>query len=155
MTSHALWGVVSPVSPASCAATLRCLIVDDSPRFLNAARGLLERQLIRVVGVASTSAEALQQATELRPDIALLDINLGGESGFDLARRLSREASLARCRLILISTHAEQDYTDLIAASPVLGFVPKSALSADAIRALIISRGDGDPVDPVSGSPGR
>src|SRR5947209_8794615 len=100
---------------------------------------------MRVVGVAATGAEALQQATELRPDIALLDINLGGESGFDLARRLSREASLARCRLILISTHAEQDYTDLIAASPVLGFVPKSALSADAIRALIISRGDGHP----------
>jgi two-component system nitrate/nitrite response regulator NarL len=57
--------------------TLRCLLVDDSPRFLDAARGLLERQGIKVVGVASTSAEALQQATELRPDIALLDIDLG------------------------------------------------------------------------------
>jgi DNA-binding NarL/FixJ family response regulator len=122
---------------------------------LDAARGLLERQGIKVVGVASTSAEALQQATELRPDIALLDIDLGGESGFDLARRLSREASLARTRMILISTHAEQDYTDLIAASPVVGFLPKSALSAVAIHALITSRGDGHPVDPVSGSPGR
>jgi DNA-binding NarL/FixJ family response regulator len=88
-----------------------------------------------VVGVASTSAEALQQAIQLRPDIALLGINLGGESGFDLARRLFREARLAPCRMILISTHAEQDYADLIAASPVLGFIPKSALSADVIRA--------------------
>lgn len=135
--------------------TLRCLIVDDSPRFLDAARGLLERQGLMVVGVASSSAEALQQATELRPDIALLDIDLGGESGFDLARRLSREAGLARTRVILISTHAEADYTDLIAASPVVGFLPKSALSVDAIRALITSRGDGYPVDPVSGPPGR
>jgi DNA-binding NarL/FixJ family response regulator len=131
--------------------TLRCLLVDDSPRFLDAARGLLERQGIKVVGVASTSAEALQQATELRPDIALLDIDLGGESGFDLARRLSREASLARTRIILISTHAEQDYTDLITASPAVGFLPKSALSAVAIRALITGHGDGHPVDPVSG----
>jgi DNA-binding NarL/FixJ family response regulator len=144
-----------PVSSASCAATLRCLIVDDSPRFLDAACGLLERQGLMVVGVASTSAQALQQATQLRPDIALLDINLGGESGFDLARRLSREASMARCRMILISTHAEQDYTDLIAASPVVGFLSKSALSADAIRALITSHGDGHPIDPVSGSSGR
>jgi CheY-like chemotaxis protein len=135
--------------------TLRCLIVDDSPRFLDAARGLLERQGLMVVGVASTGAEALHQATELRPDIALLDIDLGGESGFDLARRLSREANLARTRMILISTHAEQDYTDLIAASPVVGFLPKSALSVDAIRALIASRGDGHLVDPVSGPPGR
>jgi DNA-binding NarL/FixJ family response regulator len=134
---------------------MRCLIVDDSRRFLNSARSLLERQGMMVVGVASTSAEALQQAAELRPDIALLDINLGGESGFDLARRLSREAHLARCRMILISTHAEQDYTDLIATSPVLGFLPKSALTADAIRALLTSHGDGHPIDPGSGPLGR
>jgi DNA-binding NarL/FixJ family response regulator len=132
--------------------TLRCLIVDDSPRFLDAARGLLERQGMLVVGVASTSAEALQQATQLQPDIALLDIHLGGESGFDLARQLSRQASLAQTRMILISTHAEQDYSDLIAASPVVGFLSKSALSADAICALV--NGDGRPVDPVSGPPG-
>jgi hypothetical protein len=48
-----------PVSSASCAATLRCLIVDDSPRFLDAARGLLERQGIRVVGVASTRSDSV------------------------------------------------------------------------------------------------
>ena len=133
--------------------TLRCLIVDDSPRFLDAARGLLERQGVTVVGVASTSAQALQQATQLRPDIALLDIDLGGESGFDLARRLSREAGLACTQLILISTHAEQDYTDLIQASPVVGFLSKSALSADAIRTLITSDGAGHPVNSVSGPP--
>jgi hypothetical protein len=57
--------------------------------------------------------------------------------------------------MILISTHAEQDYTDLLAASPVLGFLPKSALSADAIRALITSDDDGHPIDPGSGPPGR
>jgi DNA-binding NarL/FixJ family response regulator len=135
--------------------TLRCLIVDDSPRFLDAARGLLERQGLMVVGVASSGAEAVQRATELRPDVALLDIDLGGESGFDVARQLSREACLAGTRMILISTHAEQDYTDLIAASPVVGFLPKSGLSGDAIRALIASRGDGHPVDPVSGPRGR
>jgi CheY-like chemotaxis protein len=135
--------------------TLRCLIVDDSPRFLDAARGLLERQGLLVVGVASSCAEALQRVSELRPDIALVDIDLGGESGFDVARRLSREVGLGRTRMILISTHAEADYTELIAASPVVGFLPKSMLSADAIRELLTSRGDGHPVDPVSGPPGR
>ena len=134
--------------------TLRCLIVDDSARFLDAARSLLERQGIRVVGVASTSAEALRRAAQLQPDVALLDIDLGGKSGFDLARQLSRQVSLAPTRMIMISTHAEQDYTDLISASPVVGFLPKSALSADAIRALIRSHGDGNSVDPLSGPPG-
>jgi len=134
---------------------LRCLIVDDSPRFLDAARGLLEREGITVVGVASTSAEALQRAERLRPDVTLVDIDLGGESGFALARRLQQETSLAASRVILISTHAEDDFADLIAASPAVGFLSKAALSGSAIRDLLASHGDGDRGDPVSGPPGR
>jgi CheY-like chemotaxis protein len=64
--------------PCDAEAMLRCLIVDDSPRFLDAARGLLERQGITVVGVASNSAEALQRAQELRPDVTLLYFRLAG-----------------------------------------------------------------------------
>jgi DNA-binding NarL/FixJ family response regulator len=124
--------------------TLRCLIVDDSRRFLDAARGLLERQGLTVVGEASTSAEALRLAAELQPDVTLVDIDLGGESGFELARRLRREATTAASRMILISTHAEQDYAELIAASPVVGFLSKSELSGGAIRDLLGSQGDRD-----------
>jgi DNA-binding NarL/FixJ family response regulator len=116
---------------------LRCLIVDDSPLFVEAARALLEREGVSVVGVASTTADALQRAEQLRPDVALLDINLGGESGFELARRLHREVGLAPSRMILISTHAQDDYADMIAAAPVLGFLPKSTLSARAIQDLL------------------
>ena len=82
---------------------LRCLIVDDSLRFLDAARGLLEGQGIRVVGVASNSTDALLRAEELQPDVTLVDIDLGGESGLELARRLYGEADLARSPVILIS----------------------------------------------------
>jgi DNA-binding NarL/FixJ family response regulator len=132
--------------------TLRCLIVDDSRRFLDAARGLLERQGITVVGVASTSAEALRLAEALRPDVILIDIALGEESGFELARRMSREANRASSRMILISTRAEQDYADLIAASPVIGFLSKSTLSAGAIRELLDGRGDGAQADGAAGN---
>jgi DNA-binding NarL/FixJ family response regulator len=134
---------------------LRCLIVDDSPRFLDAARGLLERQGITVVGVASNSDEALQRAEELRPDVTLLDIDLGGESGLELARRLHGEPGLAPSRVVLISTHAEEDYAELIAASPAIGFLPKAALSAGAIHDLLASLGDGGRGDLVSRPPGR
>ena len=133
---------------------LRCLIVDDSPRFLDAARGLLERQGITVVGVASTSADALRRARELRPDVTLVDIDLGGESGLELARRLHHQAGPAPARVILVSTHAEQDYADLIAASPAVGFLSKTALSAGAIRDLLAGHGDGDRGDRVSEPPG-
>jgi len=124
---------------------LRCLIVDDSPRFLAAARGLLEREGITVVGVASTSAQALQQAHQLRPDVTLVDIDLGGQSGLELARRLHQQAGSVASRVILISTHAQQDYADLIAASPAVGFLAKASLSASAIHALLDREDDSDP----------
>jgi two-component system, NarL family, nitrate/nitrite response regulator NarL len=122
---------------------LRCLIVDDSSQFLAAARGLLEREGLAVVGVASTGAEALQRVTELQPDVTLVDIDLGDQSGFDVVRLLNRDADVAAARMILISTHAEDDYAELIAASPAAGFLPKTALSAAAIRALL-GRHEGD-----------
>jgi DNA-binding NarL/FixJ family response regulator len=130
---------------------LRCLIVDDSLHFLDAARDLLEGAGIAVVGVATTSAEAVRQVADLRPDVTLVDIDLGGESGFELIRRLDREAGTTPLQMILISTHAEQDYADLITASPAVGFLSKSALSAEAIQDLLDGRGDrpGDP-DPIS-----
>ena len=127
---------------------LRCLIVDDSSHFLTAARALLEREGIAVVGVASTSAEALRRAEELRPDVALLDIDLGNESGFELARRLASETSLEPSSVILISTYAEEDLVDLIAASPAAGFLSKSHLSARAIREILGSTGDAARTEP-------
>lgn len=117
--------------------TLRCLIIDDSRCFLAAARSLLERQGMMIVGDASTTAEALHQVELLRPDVILLDIDLGGESGLELAKRLWCEPGQARPAVILISTHGEQDYAELIAASPAVGFLPKAALSAAAIEQLL------------------
>ena len=116
---------------------LRCMIVDDSPRFLAAARGLLEREGLLVVAVATNGAEAIRYAVEAGPDVTLVDINLGEQSGFDVVRRLTREAGLAPSTVILISTHAEEDYAELISASPVAGFLPKTRLSAPAIRDLL------------------
>ena len=115
---------------------LRCLIVDDSASFLEAASELLEQQGVTVVGVASDITGALGQARELRPDVVLVDIMLGDESGFDLARRLA-EADSGGPVVILISTHAEADFADLIEEAPAAGFVPKSQLSVSTIRRLL------------------
>jgi DNA-binding NarL/FixJ family response regulator len=115
----------------------RVLIVDDNPSFLDAAGALLTREGQCVVGVASTTAEALRRAQELTPDVVLVDITLGRESGLDLARRLAEQDGEGWPLVILISTHEEADFADLIAESPAAGFVPKSDLSADAIRRLV------------------
>ncbi len=119
--------------------TLRLLIVDDNTEFLAVARALLEREGMTVVAVAGTSDEALRRTAELRPDVALVDIDLGEESGFDLARRLSHPAGGEPPRVILISTYAEQDLRELIDASPAVGFLSKSDLSGRAIHQLVIA----------------
>jgi CheY-like chemotaxis protein len=116
---------------------LRCLLVDDSDAFLQAASVLLQREGMTVVGVASNTAEALQRASALRPDVILIDIGLGEESGFDLARLLAQDGQGSSAQLIMISARAETDYTELIADSPAAGFLAKSELSAQGISRVL------------------
>jgi DNA-binding NarL/FixJ family response regulator len=130
--------------------SLRCLIVDDNPHFLESACALLERGGINVVGVASNSAEALRRAEELKPDFALLDIDIGGESGFDLAWLLERETSLEPARMIMTSAYSEEDFAELIAATRAAGFISKSNLSAPAIREILGMRSDAADPEPPS-----
>ena len=119
---------------------IRCVIVDDNQSFLEAARAFLERDGLIVSGVASTCAEALRQVETLHPEVVLVDISLGEESGLDLARRLVEDDLGVGAAVVLISTRAEEDVADLIAQSPAAGFLPKEELSACAIRRIM----DGD-----------
>jgi two-component system, NarL family, nitrate/nitrite response regulator NarL len=119
---------------------MRTVIVDDNASFLEASRRTLEREGITVTGVARTITEALQRAEELDPDLILVDIDLGGESGFELVRRLP-DAAGDSVKVILISTHREDDFADLISESAAVGFLSKSELSARAIEELLRSEG--------------
>ena len=74
----------------SAGAPLRVLIVDDQPAFRQAARALLEARGSAVVGEAGRAAAALEAAKRLEPDAVLLDVRLGGESGHEVARALTR-----------------------------------------------------------------
>jgi DNA-binding NarL/FixJ family response regulator len=110
--------------------------VDDNSAFIETARILLDRQGVAVAGTATSTAEGLRQASALQPDVVLVDIALGGENGFDLARRLT-EGTWAGMAVIMISTGAEADYADLIAESRAAGFLPKAELSAAGIRRIL------------------
>ena len=122
---------------------LRSLIVDDNAGYLAAARALLEREGVSVVGVASSCADAVQLAGKLHPDVALVDIDLGDESGFDVARRLAGMGGSMLSPVVLISAYPEGDFAELIAASPALGFLSKSSVTAESITELLRSGADG------------
>jgi DNA-binding NarL/FixJ family response regulator len=125
---------------------LRCLIVDDNSSFREEMRGLLSEQGLDVVGGAGSVADAHRQIAELRPDVALIDIDLGDESGLELVRQLREEPGHpAVPHLILISTHDEAEYSDLITASSAIGFLAKIDLSAATIRRMLAAVNGSEP----------
>ncbi len=111
---------------------LRCLIVDDSELFLVSAVRLLTAQGMEVVGTAHDSATALELATSLAPDVAIVDIELGEEDGIELARQMPPAT-----KVVLISARERDDVAEVIDTTDVAGFVPKRALSAAAIEAFV------------------
>jgi DNA-binding NarL/FixJ family response regulator len=121
---------------------LTCLIVDDSLEFFEAARQLLADDGVAVVGFAATSDQAVDETLALRPDVALVDIDLGTESGVDVAQRL---AGLPHGGppVILISAESGSELAELVDTSGAHGFVSKTDLSGDAVRKLLARAGAG------------
>ena len=115
---------------------MRCLLVDDNEAFVETARRVLEANGVLVTGTAANTAEAVLRVSELRPDLILIDVMLGNENGFDLARRLA-ELDARDPAVIMISSGTEDDYADLMAETSALGFLTKSKLSAEGIRRLL------------------
>ena len=86
---------------------VRLLIVDDHEVVRVGLRTLLSRvETFEVVGEASTAAEALEQTRTLQPDVVLLDVRLGDESGFDVCREIQK---LERDVKVLVLTSFADD----------------------------------------------
>jgi CheY-like chemotaxis protein len=141
-----IWGIAPMGAPDGSwdrrsGTPVRCLIVDDNAGFRDEMRALLEEQGLSVIGDAASGAEAIRQIVEARPDVVLIDIDLGEESGIALTRSLRDAVDPAALpRVILISTHDEREYADLIEASPAVGFLAKTDLSAPTIRQMLAGR---------------
>jgi ActR/RegA family two-component response regulator len=113
---------------------IRCLLVDDSDEFLRSAARLLESSGFEIVGLAHTSAEALELAAAHEPDLALVDVELGSEDGMVLADKL---AALAPSTRIILSSSYDEVLGDAIASGSAVAFVPKSRLTPAVIAALL------------------
>jgi DNA-binding NarL/FixJ family response regulator len=122
---------------------LTCLIVDDSLEFSEAAAQLLAGDGVTVIGFAATSDEAVEEALTLRPNVALVDVDLGAESGFDVARRLAGLPG-GGPSIVIISAESGSELAEIVDASGARGFVSKSDLSGDAVRKVLDQPGAGE-----------
>jgi DNA-binding NarL/FixJ family response regulator len=113
----------------------RVLIVDDDARFRALARALLERSGFTVAGEAADGEQALDAACRLRPEAALVDIQLPDTNGLTLARRLAEgDRGL---RIIVTSTDPTLVAPAALADSGALAFVPKDELAVSDLAALL------------------
>lgn len=124
------------------------LIVDDNASFRAAARAVLEAGGYLVVAEADSGAAAVMLATQLRPDVILLDIGLPDMDGFSVCRQL--RVALPEVVVVLCSVRDADHYGEAITRSAAAGFLPKSRLSAEALsRIVAVALGEaGEGVDP-------
>ena len=108
--------------------------MDDNEDFLASATRLLRSQGLEVVGSATNGEQGLELAGKFRPDIILVDVELGDEDGVELAETLSERFRTST--VILISAYDRDEIAELVEPSSAAGFLPKNALSATRIAEL-------------------
>jgi DNA-binding NarL/FixJ family response regulator len=111
------------------------LIVDDHDGFRSFAKALLEAEGFEVVGEAGDASSALAAAALLHPGVVVLDIQLPGIDGFEVAARLA--AAPHPPQVVLVSTRHISSYRRRLATSVVRGFISKAELSGSALSALV------------------
>lgn len=111
------------------------LIVDDHAEFRASARALLESDGFDVIGEESDAAGALDAVVRFRPQIVLLDIQLPGSDGLEVAERLAKTP--VPPIVVLISSRDAVAYGARLKHSPARGFIPKSRLSGKALATLV------------------
>jgi DNA-binding NarL/FixJ family response regulator len=120
------------------------MIIDDDVAFLHAMRSMIEQDPgSSVVGTAANGRDAVERAEACRPDVVLVDVRLGVESGYDVAHRIEERAVATadwRPAVILLSTHPEDELADRIAANPSYGFLDKTTVSVAQVRELLFAK---------------
>jgi CheY-like chemotaxis protein len=116
----------------------RIVIVDDDPSFLATARLLLEAEGFVVVGEALNGLDGVAAATELDPDIVLVDVNLPDIDGFEVVERLADGGGAPR--VVLTSIRSASDFGNLIEKSRAHAFITKAELSGEVLAAILDQR---------------
>ena len=128
-------------------SSLRVLIADDHPLFLEGIRSLLVARGMVVVGTASDGLQAIEQARSLRPDVILMDIEMPHCTGLEALRQIKQEN--ASVQVVMLTVSADDDYLFEAMRSGASGYLLKG-LDADDFFALLAGLKQGE----VALSPG-
>ncbi|MGH3374861.1 MAG: response regulator [Actinoallomurus sp.] len=133
---------------------VRSIIVDDSARFVQVISRLLVSDGLDVVGAAGDRVQARRLVADVRPDVALIDLNLGDDNGIELIADIARTGLAVGTFLILTSTCAIDDLREVFAVSAADGYLPKMELSGGAVLDILYGNGKGNGHRPGSNGNG-
>ncbi len=113
---------------------VRVLIVDDQEPFRSAARMVVEMSDgFEVAGEAESGEEGVELASELDPDLVLMDVYLPGIDGLEATRQIT--AVDGAPRVLVMSTHESEEFAEAALAAGAIAFVPKSQFGMDELAA--------------------
>ena len=121
--------------------TVRVLIVDDQAPFRTAARAVIARVKEFVLAAEAMSGEeAVEVARQIRPDLVLMDINMGAMDGLEATRLITGE--LPETMVVLVSTYGPDDLPPTARTCGAAAYLNKDELSPRAVRSLWELGGD-------------
>ena len=120
---------------------MRVLLVDDHDLFRTGLRSLLEEQGLQVVGEAENGNAALQLASELAPDVIIMDLKMPGLTGVETTREVSGMLPLTRVVVLTISADDEDVMNAVMAGA--CGYLLKDS-SIDQLIAGIRAAASGE-----------
>ncbi|MGW7581648.1 response regulator [Kitasatospora sp. NPDC054768] len=129
------------------AAPVRVLLADDEHLIRGALAALLSLEDdIEVVAQAGSGTEALAMALAHHPDVAVLDLQMPGKDGIEVATQL--RLALPDCRCMIVTGHGRPGYLKRALEVGVRGFLPKTVSAADLAGIIRTVRSGGRYVDP-------
>jgi len=129
------------IEPEPASATVTVLVVDDQPPFRDAARAVLDRLSgFDLIGEADSGEAAIEQVAALRPDLVLMDINMGGIDGIEATMAIT--ASNPLTKVVLLSTYDLADLPPSARTSGAVAYVNKDDFGGRVLRRLWEAGGD-------------
>ena len=115
--------------------TIRLLLVDDHAVVRSGLRMLLATEAdVEIIGEAGTAAEALASATDLKPNVILMDIGLPDKSGIDATREI--KAQFPNIAIVALTIHEDEEYFFKMLEAGASGYVPKRAAPEELLTAI-------------------
>lgn len=111
------------------------LIIDDHPLFSRGLGQLIETQkTYKIVGMAKNRAEALSMLDQTKPDLAIVDLNLGQEDGLELIKDF--QALRPEIKVLVLSMHDERFYAERALKAGAKGYIMKEEAENNVITAI-------------------